>query len=164
MISYSIIQLHQKSDKLRIKIVCIFIYILFFNFFQFPKKVSLEKHVTPLFKKGDRACPSNYYTCIPVSLASHIIKIYEGLLRKKIVPVFGINWSPTSAPANWSTRSAYACCACSTVWSFRPFHASHLALPTKSIIEGLLVLTAPIVDCLKRAYICSLISLPAKLR
>ena len=39
-------------------------------------------YVAPLYKKGDRACPSNYR---PISLTSHIIIIYERLLRKKIV-------------------------------------------------------------------------------
>ena len=33
----------------------------------------------------------------------------------------------------------------------REFHASHLALPTKSIIPGLLEVTAPAVDCLNSA-------------
>ena len=38
--------------------------------------------IYPLFKKGDRARASNYR---PISLTSHIIKIYERVLRKKIV-------------------------------------------------------------------------------
>ena len=45
-------------------------------------------YVTPLYKKGDRACPSNYR---PISLTSHIIKIYERFLRKKIVQFLETN-------------------------------------------------------------------------
>ena len=41
-----------------------------------------NSNITPLFKKGDRAKPSNYR---PVSLTSHIIKIYERILRKVVV-------------------------------------------------------------------------------
>jgi hypothetical protein len=41
-----------------------------------------ESYVTPLYKKGDRARAGNYR---PVSLTSHIIKIYERVLRKTIV-------------------------------------------------------------------------------
>ena len=39
-------------------------------------------HVAPLHKKGSRALPSNYR---PISLTSHIIKIYERILRKQMV-------------------------------------------------------------------------------
>ena len=39
-------------------------------------------YVTPLFKKGNRVEASNYR---PISLTSHIIKIYERILRQKIV-------------------------------------------------------------------------------
>ena len=38
--------------------------------------------ICPLFKKGDRAKASNYR---PISMTSHIIKIFERVLRKKIV-------------------------------------------------------------------------------
>ena len=41
-----------------------------------------NSNITPLFKKGDRPKPSNYH---PVSLTSHIIKIYERILRKVVV-------------------------------------------------------------------------------
>ena len=38
--------------------------------------------ITPVFKKGSRAKPSNYR---PISLTSHIIKIFERILRTHIV-------------------------------------------------------------------------------
>lgn len=41
-----------------------------------------ESVITPLFKKGDRARAINYR---PVSLTSHIVKIYERVLRKVII-------------------------------------------------------------------------------
>ena len=39
-------------------------------------------HICPLYKKGSKAIPENYR---PVSLTSHIVKIYERILRKKMV-------------------------------------------------------------------------------
>ena len=39
-------------------------------------------HIAPLHKKGSKALPVNYR---PVSLTSHIIKIYERVLRKRLV-------------------------------------------------------------------------------
>ena len=39
-------------------------------------------HVTPLYKKGDRAAAVNYR---PVSLTSHVIKLYERIVRKVMV-------------------------------------------------------------------------------
>ena len=39
-------------------------------------------YITPLYKKGDRVKASNYR---PVSLTSHVVKIYERLLRRVIV-------------------------------------------------------------------------------
>lgn len=41
-----------------------------------------ETHISPLYKKGDRAKAVNYR---PVALTSHIIKIYERILRKIMV-------------------------------------------------------------------------------
>ena len=41
-----------------------------------------SSYITPLYKKGNRASASNYR---PVSLTSHIIKIYERVLRKIMV-------------------------------------------------------------------------------
>ena len=38
--------------------------------------------IIPIFKKGNRACPANY---IPVSLTSHLMKLFERVLRVKIV-------------------------------------------------------------------------------
>ena len=38
--------------------------------------------VSPLFKKGSRCEPSNYR---PVTLTSHIIKVYERIFRKHMV-------------------------------------------------------------------------------
>ena len=46
-----------------------------------PKFYKLS-HVAPLFKKGDRARAGNYR---PVSLTSHIMKVYERILRKSMV-------------------------------------------------------------------------------
>ena len=45
-------------------------------------KVYMETNITPLFKKGDRAKAVNYR---PVALTSHVIKIYERILRKIMV-------------------------------------------------------------------------------
>ena len=39
-------------------------------------------HIAPLYKKGSKAIAANYR---PVSLTSHIVKIYERILRKKMV-------------------------------------------------------------------------------
>ena len=39
-------------------------------------------HIAPMHKKGSRAIPGNYR---PVSLTSHIIKIYERVIRKQLV-------------------------------------------------------------------------------
>jgi hypothetical protein len=41
-----------------------------------------NSHVAPLYKKGDRARAVNYR---PVSLTSHVMKIYERILRKSMV-------------------------------------------------------------------------------
>ena len=41
-----------------------------------------ETNISPLFKKGDRAKAVNYR---PVALTSHVIKIYERILRKNMV-------------------------------------------------------------------------------
>ena len=41
-----------------------------------------QSFVTPLYKKGDRARAVNYR---PVSLTSHVVKIYERILRKGVV-------------------------------------------------------------------------------
>ena len=41
-----------------------------------------SSYITPIFKKGDRARAVNYR---PISLTSHVIKIYERVLRKTMV-------------------------------------------------------------------------------
>ena len=45
-------------------------------------------YVTPIYKKGSRAIAVNYR---PVSLTSHVMKIYERILRKKIVSFLEAN-------------------------------------------------------------------------
>ena len=40
------------------------------------------QYITPVFKKGDRTVAANYR---PVSITSHLIKIFERVLRKHIV-------------------------------------------------------------------------------
>ena len=40
------------------------------------------KSITPIFKKGDTSDPGNYR---PMSLTSHLIKIFERVIRKKLV-------------------------------------------------------------------------------
>ena len=41
-----------------------------------------QQSITPIFKKGDRTAPANYR---PVSLTSHVIKIFERVIRKQLV-------------------------------------------------------------------------------
>ena len=43
--------------------------------------------ITPVHKKGSRAKPENYR---PISLTSHLIKIFERVLRKKLYPTLKI--------------------------------------------------------------------------
>ena len=52
--------------------------------FSIGKIPKMYKHqvITPIFKKGSKAIPSNYR---PVSLTPHEIKIFERVLRKKIL-------------------------------------------------------------------------------
>ncbi len=45
-------------------------------------------HVFPLHKKDSRALPANYR---PISLTSHIIKVYERVIRKKLVSYLEMN-------------------------------------------------------------------------
>ena len=46
-----------------------------------PPKMKMQ-YITPIFKKGDRTKAANYR---PVSITSHLIKIFERVLRKHIV-------------------------------------------------------------------------------
>ena len=48
---------------------------------EIPSKY-LEQTIVPIFKKGTKGDPANYR---PVSLTSHIIKIFERIVRKKLV-------------------------------------------------------------------------------
>ena len=52
----------------------------------FKYEVILEdmqiQSITPIFKKGDKSDPGNYR---PISLTSHLIKIFERVIRKKLV-------------------------------------------------------------------------------
>ena len=45
-------------------------------------------HVFPLHKKDSRAKPANYR---PISLTSHVVKIYERVIRKKLLNYLEIN-------------------------------------------------------------------------
>ena len=46
-----------------------------------PKKLKYQS-IIPIYKKGSKAIPANYR---PVSLTSHLIKLFERVLRKKLV-------------------------------------------------------------------------------
>lgn len=71
--------LHNCKNSLAIPI-----YIIWFHSKELDKVPQFYKdsNVNPLFKKGSKALPENYR---PVSLTSHIVKIYERILRKKMV-------------------------------------------------------------------------------
>ena len=44
--------------------------------------MSLLSHIVPLHKKDSKSIPANYR---PVSLTSHVVKVFERVLRKKMV-------------------------------------------------------------------------------
>ena len=46
-----------------------------------PEDMKIQS-ITPIFKKGDKSDPGNYR---PISLTSHLIKIFERVIRKKLV-------------------------------------------------------------------------------
>ena len=46
-----------------------------------PEDIKIES-ITPIFKKGNKSDPGNYR---PISLTSHLIKIFERVIRKKLV-------------------------------------------------------------------------------
>ena len=52
------------------------------------EEIHKRNHVTPISKGGDQGEPSNYR---PVSLTSHLTKIFEKVVRKKIVEFFDNN-------------------------------------------------------------------------
>ena len=55
-------------------------------------------HVAPLYKKGSRAEAGNYR---PISLTSHIVKIYERVLRKTMVKYLESN-NLLSSQQHWA--------------------------------------------------------------
>ena len=61
-------------------------------------------NVTPIYKKGSRAQGANYRN---ISLTSHIIKIYERILRKKIVSFLEVN--KILCPNQHGFRSGRSC-------------------------------------------------------
>ena len=46
-----------------------------------PEDMKIQS-ITPIFKKGDKSDPGNYR---PISLTSHVIKIFERVIKNKIV-------------------------------------------------------------------------------
>ena len=46
-----------------------------------PEDIKIQS-ITPIFKKGDKSDPGNY---CPISLTSHLIKIFERVIRNKLV-------------------------------------------------------------------------------
>ena len=56
-------------------------------------QVLKEQYVAPVFKKGEKTDPANYR---PVALTSHLIKIYERIVRKQIVAFLEENNSLSS--------------------------------------------------------------------
>ena len=66
------------------EILAIPIFLLWKDSFEtgvIPPKMKTQ-YITPVFKKGDRTVAANYR---PVSITSHLIKIFERVLRKHIV-------------------------------------------------------------------------------
>ena len=49
-----------------------------------PQKLK-RQFITPIYKKGDGSAPENYR---PISLTSHIIKIFERVIRNKLVQYY----------------------------------------------------------------------------
>ena len=47
-----------------------------------------KQYIAPIFKKGNRTDPANYR---PVSLTSHVIKIFERVIRKQLVQILEMN-------------------------------------------------------------------------
>ena len=53
--------------------------------------------VIPIFKGGSKAIPANYR---PVSLTSHIIKLFERVVRKKMISFISLSKNTTSSILN----------------------------------------------------------------
>ena len=58
-----------------------FLYQLFFDFAFIPA-VWLEANITPIFKKGDSALPSNYR---PISLTCTLCKVMESVIKQQVI-------------------------------------------------------------------------------
>ena len=58
------------------------------------EEIHKRNHITPISKRGDQGEPSNYR---PVSLTSHLTKIFEKVIRKKLVKYLNDNnlFNPT---------------------------------------------------------------------
>jgi len=54
-----------------------------------PRLAYKVSYIAPLHKKGSHAVPANYR---PVSLTSHVIKIFERVMRKRLVEHFETNF------------------------------------------------------------------------
>ena len=63
-----------------------------------------QQYITPVFKKGDKSLASNYR---PISLTSHIIKIFERVMRKQIISYLETNNLLTNAQHGF--RSGRSC-------------------------------------------------------
>jgi len=64
-----------------------FLYQLLFESTSVPA-VWLKAHVTPIFKKGDSSCPSNYR---PISLTCSLCKVMESIIKDKLVSFLASN-------------------------------------------------------------------------
>ena len=66
--------------------------------------IYLQQTIVPIFKKGSKSCPENYR---PVSLTSHLIKVFERVLRAKIVEYIESN--NFLSPDQHGFRSGHSC-------------------------------------------------------
>ena len=78
---YSIPAIVLKQCKHSLKIPLSLFWQKSFNLDVVPKRYK-EQLIIPLFKKGLRNKPENYR---PVSLTSHVVKVFERILRKKLI-------------------------------------------------------------------------------
>lgn len=79
------------------------IWRLSLNTGQIPS-VYLQQTIVPIFKKGSKSSPENYR---PVSLTSHIIKVFERVLRTKVVEFIESN--NILSPNQHGFRSGKSC-------------------------------------------------------